>query len=135
MASTWLAVGVARVRFVGRLSRPEYRKLLCSAHVGLAVTVPGVSPPSFPSKIVEYCGLGLPVIVAVEPSSDAGTLVEARGAGLSIPVSDADALAKALRRLQAELSDGLLVERSQRARAFYLGELSAEAAARALLGT
>lgn len=109
MASTWLAVGVARVRFVGRLARPEHRELLCSAHVGLAVTVPGVSPPSFPSKIVEYCGLG-------------------------VPVSDADALAKALRRLQAELSDGLLVERSQRARAFYLGELSAEAAARALLG-
>jgi len=130
-----LAVGVARVRFVGQLARPEYRKLLGSAQVGLAVTVPGVSPPSFPSKIVEYCGLGLPVIVAVEPSSDAGTLVEARGAGLSIPVSDADALAKALRRLQAELSDGLLVERSQRARAYYVGELSAEAAARALLDT
>lgn len=130
-----LAAGRARVRFVGQLARPEYRTLLQSAHVGLAVTVPGVSPPSFPSKIVEYCGLGLPVIVAVEPSSDAGTLVEAKGAGLSIPVSDAGALARALRQLHGELREGHLIERARRARAFYVAELSAEAAARTLVAS
>ena len=128
-----LAEGNPSVTFVGKLARPRYRELLLSAHVGLAVTVAGVSPPSFPSKIVEYCGVGLPVIVATEPSSDAGALVEAHGAGISVPVADAPALARALRQILDELRGGVLTERSLRAREFYLDELSADAAARALL--
>ena len=95
--------GLVNVRFYGALEREAYRSLARRAHVGVAITVPGISPPSFPSKIVEYCSLGLPVVVCVESSSDAGEFVARHGAGVAVPAGDALALAEALRGLRRRL--------------------------------
>lgn len=126
--------GLRNVEFTGPLERADYRRLLPTVHAGLAITVPGVTPPTFPSKIVEYCGVGLPVIVAVEPSSDAGAFVQERGAGLAIPAGDAEALAGAMRALLTEHESGALPARSAAARALYDNELSAARAAAAIAG-
>ncbi|MDQ0374229.1 glycosyltransferase [Cellulomonas humilata] len=127
------AAGIDGIEFLGMLARADYRALLRTVDVGVAVTVGGVSVPSFPSKIVEYCGLGVPVVVAVEPTSDAGAMVESRGAGLVIPVDDAPALASALRALRSEQVDGALARRARSARKLYDDELSADAAATRLV--
>ncbi|WP_460519941.1 glycosyltransferase family 4 protein [Humibacter antri] len=119
---------------LGALPRDEYRKLLATVHVGIAVTVPGVSPPTFPSKIAEYSGVGLPVIVCVERSSDAGSLVCDAGAGLSVPAGDAVELAGAIAELAGEHERGSLVERSKRARILYERELSVAEAVQRLKG-
>ncbi|WP_349899461.1 glycosyltransferase [Parafrigoribacterium soli] len=113
-----------RVEFTGALPRTDYRALLQRAHVGLAITVAGVTPPSFPSKIVEYCGLGLPVVVCVEASSDAGTIVENSHAGISVPVGDAAGVANAIRTLYADFHDGIYTHWERRARRFYETKLS-----------
>ena len=123
------------VRFLGQVPRPDYRRALASADVGLAITVEGVSPPTFPSKIAEYCAVGLPVLVAVEPSSDAGRMVEEHGAGLAVPAGDPAALAQALRRLRAEQEAGELAVRADAARRFAQDRLSVDAAARSLVST
>lgn len=117
------------VSFVGNLEREAYRRLLRECHLGVAITVEGVSPPSFPSKIVEYCANSIPVVVAVESSSDAGSIVEEHGAGFSIPAGDSAALADALERAQLEHRQGLLPARADRARRFFEDELSVAAAA------
>jgi glycosyltransferase involved in cell wall biosynthesis len=100
--------GLNNVLFLGALPRDKYRTLAQSAHVGIAVTVPGVSPPTFPSKIVEYCRLGLPVLVCTEAASDAGEIVATNGAGFSVPAGDAAAMANALRSLRAAQCKGEL---------------------------
>ena len=105
-------VGAANVSFTGGLPRDKYREVLRSCHVGVAVTVAGVTPPSFPSKIVEYCANGIPVVVSVEDSSDAGSFVETHGAGLTVSAGCPVALADAIRRLAAEHAAGTLVDRS-----------------------
>jgi glycosyltransferase involved in cell wall biosynthesis len=122
-------LGLANTQFRGALRRSDYRKLLQTAHVGVAITVPGVSPPSFPSKISEYCASAVAVVVSVEPSSDAGAVVEAAGAGVTVPVGDAPALAHALQKLQGEFVNGSLDRRRQRARVLFEQQLSVRRAA------
>jgi glycosyltransferase involved in cell wall biosynthesis len=128
------SAGLSTLDFVGQLPRAEYRSLLESADVGIAITVPGVSVPSFPSKIAEYCGMGLPLVVAVEHGSDAGDIVESEGAGIAVPAGDAPALCAALEKLGAEKEGGVLDRRGAAARALYQARLSVDRAAERLAG-
>lgn len=120
---------ISAIRFTRGLPRDEYRALLTTAHLGIAITVAGVTPPTFPSKISEYCGLGVPVIVAVEGSSDAGELVDRAGAGFALAAGDVGAICAALRTAAAEFYAGSLVERGTAARALWESQLSVESAA------
>lgn len=124
--------GASNVEFVGMLQRAEYRALLARAHVGVAITVEGVSAPTFPSKIAEYCANGVPVIVALESGSDAGSLIELRGAGLAVAAGDPAALARALLTLADEHRSGRLDTRRTAARALFESDFSADAAAATL---
>jgi len=117
-------LGLTNTTFLAGLPREEYRELLRSSHIGIAVTVAGVSPPTFPSKIVEYCASGVPMVVCVEPASDAGSIVEAAGAGLSARAGDDASLATAIKELHAEEAAGILEARARRARDFFEAELS-----------
>lgn len=126
------AHGLTNIEFLGALPREHYRELARSAHVGIAITVPGISPPSFPSKIVEYCSLGIPVLVCVEDSSDAGEFVAVNGAGVSVPAGDALALATAIGELERSIEDGGLSTMSVAARRLFDARLSAERVVEAL---
>jgi glycosyltransferase involved in cell wall biosynthesis len=122
-------IGLVNTKFLSTLPREEYRRLLQTAHVGVAITVAGVSPPTFPSKIIEYCASGVPVVVCVETASDAGTIVEAAGAGLAVPAGDEAGLASAIGALYEEHVNGALKSRAGRARALFEAELSVSRAA------
>ena len=126
-------LNTTNVTFAGQLDRETYRSLLRRVHVGIAVTVPGVSVPSFPSKIVEYCANGLPVIVSVEPTSDAGDLIEGRGAGLVTAAGDAQQLADAIARLSTEHTAGTLNDRGIAARRLFHTDFSVTVAARRMV--
>jgi glycosyltransferase involved in cell wall biosynthesis len=129
------ARGLRRVRVTGQLPRTEYRRLLSAAHIGIAITVAGVSPPTFPSKIVEYAGAALWIVACVEAASDAGELVESRRAGVAVPAGDARALADALRDATERHRAGTLAAGGAAAHAFWAAELSADVAARRLADT
>lgn len=126
------ALGLTNIDFLGALPREDYRELARSAHVGIAITVPGISPPSFPSKIVEYCSLGIPVLVCVEASSDAGDFVSEQGAGISVPAGDPESLAAAIGVLEDSIDDGGLSAMSDAARRLFDTRLSAERVVEAL---
>lgn len=128
-------LGLRSVEFVGSLPRDEYRALLRRSQAGIAVTVAGVTPPSFPSKIIEYCASGLPVIACVEQSSDAGSYLERHGVGVSVSAGDHMALADAIAGLVDEHVSGTLAARGERARELFLAELSADRAADAIVRT
>ena len=117
-------LGLNNLSFVGTMPRDEYRSMLARAHIGIAITVPGVTPPSFPSKIVEYCGLGLPVVVCVEPSSDAGDLIEQHRAGIKVDAGDAMGVADAIWKLLRTHELGGLGPWGVAARSYYTTELS-----------
>jgi glycosyltransferase involved in cell wall biosynthesis len=91
----------------------DYRALLTACEVGLAVTVPGVSSFSTPSKTLDYLKAGLPVAAALEPGSEFAALLQQRGVGRSVEFGDAAGLAREAWFLScdAEFREGL----SQRA--------------------
>lgn len=105
--------------FIEALPRENYRRLLESVHVGVAITVPGVTAPTFPSKIVEYCALSVPVLVCVEAASDAGTIIEKGGAGISVLAGDVAGLAAAVQVLYGEQTTGVLEVRRHNARKLF----------------
>lgn len=72
---------LSNVKFMGQMEREDFRFLARHCHLGVAITDSRVTPPSFPSKIPEYLGLGLPVIAGLESSSDAMDLLIQEGVG------------------------------------------------------
>lgn len=87
--------GLSSVRFEGRLSRMDYLKLLRRSHAAISVIEPG-SSPSFPSKTVDYCQAGLPLVISVEEGNDYGDLIAGSGAGLAVTAGDVEGLADAM---------------------------------------
>ncbi|MGF9760977.1 glycosyltransferase family 4 protein [Microvirga sp. 0TCS3.31] len=127
------ADGLDQVTFTGRLPRADYRALASACHVGLSVTSADVSVPSFPSKIPEFLGLGLPVVAATEESTDAGEIVERLGAGLAARSGEVDSIVDALTRLAHEHAAGTLAERRRRAITVWQENFSVESATREVL--
>ncbi|MDQ0824666.1 glycosyltransferase involved in cell wall biosynthesis [Arthrobacter sp. B2I5] len=121
------------VCFLGSLPRPEYRSLLRTVHVGIAATVTGVSVPAFPSKIVEYCGSGIPVVACLDPASDGGDLLLEYEAGLVIGADDSRALADALQDLETRHRAGTLESMAESASRLFRDKFSCRSAALAIL--
>jgi glycosyltransferase involved in cell wall biosynthesis len=127
------AQDVDNVTFMERIDRDAYLKLIQRAHIGIAITVPNVSIPSYPSKIVDYFRMSLPAVVCIERTSDVGAIIEAAGAGMAVEAGDPIGLARAIEALKDEWLGGVLGYRSEQARQFYSEHLSATSAASALL--
>jgi len=72
------------------MSRNAYLHNLYNFDVGLIVTVGGVSVPTYPSKIIDYTSVGLPVVAAVEEESDFPFYIKYYGSGSCTAVDDLD---------------------------------------------
>lgn len=90
-------LGLSNVHFEGRLTRTDYLALLARSDAALSVIEPATSP-SFPSKTVDYCQAGLPVIASVEEGNDYGRILESAGAGIATTAGDPVGIADAVRR-------------------------------------
>lgn len=126
-------LALTNVSFVGRLPRNSYLELLRTASAGIAVTVGGVSIPSFPSKTVDYCRCGVPVIACTEETSDFGEVIESEAGGLACVAGDALGLASAIERLYKEWLDGDIAVRRGSSRRFFVQNLTSEQAASRVL--
>jgi glycosyltransferase involved in cell wall biosynthesis len=89
----------SNVQYRPRIPRAEYLGLIAACDIGIVCTVADVDVPSFPSKIIDYLRARLPVIAAVEATTDYGRFVEARGVGLSIAAGDPRGLADAISKI------------------------------------
>lgn len=84
------AASRARVRFVSHGPAQEARALLRTADYGLVSLTPGVVDFAYPSKTATYLSEGLPLLVAVEPTSELARMVELEGLGRHLPTSVAE---------------------------------------------
>jgi glycosyltransferase involved in cell wall biosynthesis len=126
-------LGLANVEFAGQLDREKYFELLQRSAVGLTTISGNVSIPAYPSKIAGYAGMGLPILMAVEPFADYGEQVERAGAGIAVPAGDPELLASAITQLEEEFVTGVLADRGRAARKLYETTLSSDSAARTIL--
>ena len=90
------------VRLLPFVSREDYPALVAACDVGLVTLKKTMKTPVVPSKLPTYMASARPVIVSVNPESDAGALVRAADCGLLVPPGDPDAMAAALRQLAGD---------------------------------
>jgi glycosyltransferase involved in cell wall biosynthesis len=70
-----------KLKYLGSVTKSEYKKFLQLVDVGLAITVGGVDVPTYPSKVVEYSAASLPILANIEKTSDIGDIVHKYDAG------------------------------------------------------
>ncbi|RRQ19887.1 glycosyltransferase [Guyparkeria sp. SCN-R1] len=93
----------SRLIYHGKVSRDEYLEFIRDLDVGLVITVPGVSVPTFPSKVIDYFVAGKPVLAFVEGASDFGYIVEnVARAGFSADVSRIEDMYAAILRIKGK---------------------------------
>lgn len=117
----WLKAQAARIKagftVLPHVPRDQYLELISSCDIGIVATVRDVDVPTFPSKTIDYCCAGLPIVASVEQSTDFGEIVAAAGIGLSCEAGDS---AKLLALCLSILADGKSREMlGQRSRRFY----------------
>jgi colanic acid biosynthesis glycosyl transferase WcaI len=101
--------GNPHVRFAPFLPYSQARSLIAEADLGLVSLTPDIYKVSYPSKLLTYLGLGVPVLALVEPESALAQEVIAKRLGAvpasATPAAIADAAAMVLR---GEFKLGLL---------------------------
>lgn len=97
--------------------RDRYLELISCCDVGIVATVRDVDVPTFPSKTIDYCCVGLPIVASVERSTDFGEIVAAAGIGFFCEAGDSTRL---LALCLSILADGESREAlGRRSRRFY----------------
>ena len=111
------------LEYLGKVEHQAIPKILSKAHLGISLRTDDlISIDSFPVKIYEYIGAGLPVIVT--PISEAGTFVETNGIGFQFKPSELSLIYKKLidlyknHNLLHEYSNNCLKVRDQFSRKF-----------------
>ena len=91
-----IARGGDNVIYLPRVARDDYLNVISACDVGLICTVRHVDVPTFPSKVIDYLRVGLPVVASVEQSTDYGSFIEDHGIGLAVSAGDPTAMVRAI---------------------------------------
>ncbi|MEW6420694.1 MAG: glycosyltransferase family 4 protein [Deinococcota bacterium] len=88
---------LSNVRLMGQVSREQYQRDIAGAWLGLIITDPHAKTDSFPSKVIDYFRVALPVLAITEARSDFGSFVEQTAqAGRALHSDDPATIAAAI---------------------------------------
>lgn len=79
--------GHPQVLFANYMPFEQARLLIEEADVGLVSLSPGVYKVAYPSKVLTYAGLGIPILALVEPESELANALKSGGIG-AVPAED-----------------------------------------------
>ena len=106
------------------LPREEYMQLLASCDVGMIILNEKMATPNFPSKSLAYFNMKVPVLAALDYSTDFGILLENKGIGLWAYSDKPKELKKKL--LMYYENRQLLLETKENAYNYYMDNLQPE---------
>lgn len=131
----WLEIQVTglggHLMAIPAMSRDAYLRLIAACDVGLVLTVPNVDVPSFPSKTLDYCCVGIPVAAAVENTTDFGQFISVGGFGRYCEAGNASGLFKILEDLSS--APALLMSMGEAARKHYENYFNVDSVALSLM--
>lgn len=81
---------INNAKLLNELPKDDYEMLVCACDVGLVFLDYRFTIPNFPSRILSYMQAGKPVIVATDPNTDMGDIVEKNGFGWKCLSNDSD---------------------------------------------
>lgn len=82
-----------------RLPKEEYDKLLGSCDVGLIFLDHRFTIPNFPSRLLSYLEMKMPVITATDENTDIGDIIEEAGSGISVKSGDVESMLSAIQEM------------------------------------
>ena len=75
-------------KLLKRLTKEDYDTLLVSCDVGLIYLHPDFSIPNFPSRLLSYLEMKMPVIAATDCNTDIGDIIETANCGFKVVSGD-----------------------------------------------
>ena len=88
-----------------RLPKEDYDKLLAACDIGLIFLDKNFLIPNFPSRLLSYLEMNIPILAATDPNTDIGTIVEESGCGYKVLAGNqAEMQDKLNKLLNADLS-------------------------------
>ena len=92
-----------QIKFSSFVPFSEAQSIITNADIGLVSIIPNVYRVSYPSKMLTYLGLGVPVLALVEPESHLAKAILSAKLGVIPSARTAQAIADALEALLANL--------------------------------
>ena len=71
-------------KLLQRLPKEDYDKLLVACDIGLIFLDKNFLIPNFPSRLLSYLEMNIPILAATDPNTDIGTIIEENGCGYKI---------------------------------------------------
>lgn len=89
-------------KLLKKLPKEDYDLLLAACDVGLIFLDRNFLIPNFPSRLLSYLEMGMPVLAATDPNTDIGDILEKNRCGHKVPAGDLDAMITTVNRLTTE---------------------------------
>lgn len=89
----------ANIQFLNYQPVEVAKEAIRRSDIGLVTLIPEVYKYAYPSKTMAYLEQGKPIIAVVEAESELSKMMEVEGYGFSVPIGNADTIAKLLLRL------------------------------------
>lgn len=87
-----------------RLPKEDYDKLLAACDIGLIFLDKDFLIPNFPSRLLSYLEMNIPVLAATDPNTDIGDIIESNNCGFKVLAGDqADMQEKLEKILKSDL--------------------------------
>lgn len=96
------AAGIERLRFLPFQPEEEVPNILDAADIFLVSERATVIDMSLPSKLTSYFAAGRPIVAAVPPAGSTAGEILRSGAGVVVPIADADELNRVVARLNED---------------------------------
>lgn len=84
------------------LPKEDYDRMLAACDIGLIFLDKRFLIPNFPSRLLSYLEMKMPVLVATDPNTDIGDIVEENGCGYKVLAGDQKSMQNCLNRLLSE---------------------------------
>ncbi|AZB10292.1 glycosyltransferase WbuB [Chryseobacterium sp. G0162] len=84
------------------LPKEDYDRMLAACDIGLIFLDKRFLIPNFPSRLLSYLEMKMPVLVATDPNTDIGDIVEENGCGYKVLSGDQESMQNCLNKLLNE---------------------------------
>lgn len=89
-------------KIIKSLPKSDYDLLLASCDIGLIFLHPDFLIPNFPSRLLSYLEMKMPVIAATDKNTDIGDIIETAACGIKIITGDIEGMRNAVNHLVNE---------------------------------
>jgi len=89
-------------KLLQNLPKEDYDKMLAACDIGLIFLDKRFLIPNFPSRLLSYLEMKMPVLAATDPNTDIGDIVEENGCGYKVLSGDQKSMQNCLNKLLSE---------------------------------